>query len=318
MWGVDEDSSFTSIEEAVQFGEGPYDLAIICTPIYTHHVLALEAMELGLNVMIEKNLASTIDQGRMLVKAATAHPELCTAVGNQTRYFPKNWTMKKYYLENKQKFGDITSLYVTYLANWGKTRHGWRRWLADLFLEDMAPHQFDYIRYLTGMDVVQVQGINFRPKFSNFKGSSSTLAIMALAKPENYHNPDEWIYVDYRGDWQKKGETYEKYEMLCEKGDIQLLNKDVSAHIYTDEEGLKWTTENVPLADDVENNENKYSDLMLILEQFSKGIDSKGQLQPGTNIKDSIKSFSISMGIRESFQTKQAVFLPKYWENLSL
>ena len=55
-WGVDEDECYTSLEEAVQFSHQHYDLAIIATPIYTHHVLALEALDLGLNIIVEKNL----------------------------------------------------------------------------------------------------------------------------------------------------------------------------------------------------------------------------------------------------------------------
>ena len=70
-----------------------------------------------------------------MVKAAAKYPRQCTAIGTQTRYFPQNWTIKKYYLENKEALGAITSLNFTFLYNWGKTRQGWRRWLPDLFLD---------------------------------------------------------------------------------------------------------------------------------------------------------------------------------------
>jgi len=226
--------------------------------------------------------------------------------------------LKKYILEHKAQLGQICSLNFTALYNWGKTRHGWRRWLPDLFLEDMAPHHLDFMRYVSDMDVVQVQGVNFKQPFTNFRGSSTTFAIMALATPENYHNKDKWIYANYRGDWVKKGPIYEKYEINCAGGDVELYNKEVTATLFDDEEGFKWHQEKVPLSTDVEYNKNNYVDQQLILDEMYKGIDSKGKIQPKSNFRESIKSFSIGVGIKESFATGQAVFLPKYWENLNL
>lgn len=317
-WGVNEEDCFTTIEEVIQYGKGPYDCAIIVTPIYTHHVLALEAMDLGLNVILEKNLCSTIEQGRMLVKATVEHPQLCTATGTQSRYFAKNWTLKKYIQQHKQKLGEISSINAVCLYNWGKTRHGWRRWLEDLFLEDMAIHHLDYIRYVTGMDVVEIEGVNFKPKYSNFRGSSTTYAIMGLAKKENYYNRDEWIYGTYRGDWVSKGPLYDRYEVNCSGGRVVLMDKEVSAEIYDDEEGFKWHTDKVPLSSDVEGNPKNYTDQVYILDQMSIGIDSNGKIQPSTNFKEAFKSFTITMGLKESHRTGTKVFLPKYWENLPL
>ncbi len=321
-WGVKESETYTTMEEAIQFGKNSYNLVIIETPTFSHHVLAMEAMELGLNVICEKNMACTIDQGRQMVKTALKYPTLCTALGTQTRYFPQNWTIKKYFLENREQLGEITSLNLTYLYNWGKTRQGWRRWLRDLFLEDMAPHHLDLIRYLTDMDVVQVSGVNFTPSFSYFKGSSTTFAIIALSTPENYNDPDKWIYATYRGDWQKKGELFHKVDLNCVGGEINLLEKGkkktVDATIFEDPEGFKYNSENVPITSDIEYNSKDYVAELYLLEEMSKGIDSKGVNQPRTNFCDSFKSFAVTRGIVESFETKKAVFIPKYWKNLPI
>jgi predicted dehydrogenase len=296
-------------------------MAIIVTPTYTHHVLAIDALELGLNVISEKNMAVTIDQGRQMVKTAAKYPHLCTAVGTQTRFFPWNWSLKKAYLNNKERFGKITSLNMTYLYNWGKSRQGWRRWLVDLFLDDMAPHHFDLIRYISGLDVVQVQGaVNFKPSFSKFRGSSTTFAILALALPLDYNNPDNWIYMTYRGDWQKKGDLYHRIEVNCEGGELNLVDRkkyqSLIATYFTDEEGFNFTREKVAITSDVENNPHSYDSEVYMLEEMSVAIDSKGHLQPQNNYRDAIKSFAISRGIVESFNAGKAVFLPKYWENL--
>jgi predicted dehydrogenase len=323
MWGIKETEAFTSMEEALEFGEGPYNMAIIETPTFSHHVLAMEALENGLNVICDKNMASTIEQARDMVKTAQKYPHLCTAIGTQSRYFPQNWSLKKYYLEHQEQLGPITSLNLTYLYNWGKTRQGWRRWLRDLFLEDMAPHHLDLIRYLTDMDVVEVKGgVNFRPSFSYFKGSSTTFSIFALSTPENYHNPDNWVYVTYRGDWQKKGRLYHQIDFNCEGGELNLheenKEKTITATLFTDSEGYKFNTEPIKISSDIEYNSSNYASELYLLEEMSRGIDSNGKIQPKTNFKDAIKTFSITRGIVDSFKLGKAIFLPDYWKNLGI
>ncbi|MHA1585003.1 MAG: Gfo/Idh/MocA family protein [Promethearchaeota archaeon] len=320
-WGLDKEDAFTSIEEAMEYSKKPADLAIIETPTFNHHVLAIEAIEAGLNVICEKNMAQTIAQARQMVKVAAENPKICTAIGTQTRFFPHNWSVKKYLLEHKEELGKITSINMTYLYNWGKTRQGWRRWLRDLFLEDMAPHHLDLIRYLSDRDVVQVQGsANFCPSFSKFRGSSTTFAVLALAKPEDYNNQDNWIYATYRGDWQKKGELYHQVDLNCEGGEINLLEKDrkkiLTATLFDDPEGFKYHSDPVSITSDVENNSANYHSELYLLEEMSKGIDSNGKKQPSTCFANAIKSFAVTRGIADSFEQKKAIFLPDYWKNL--
>lgn len=322
-WGVKETEAFTSMEEAIEYGEGPYELAIIETPTFSHHVLSMEAMELGLNVICEKNMATTIGQARDMVKMAQKKKNLVTCTGTQTRYFSQNWSLKKYLKDNESILGDITSINMTYLYNWGKTRQGWRRWLRDLFLEDMAPHHIDLLRYITDMDIVMVNGgVNFRPSFSYFKGSSTTFAIFGLAKPDDYDNPDNWIYSTYRGDWQKKGRLYHQFEINCVGGELNLheenRKKEITSYIFEDPEGFKFKKDKVPITNDIEYNEKNYSAEMYLLEEMLIGIKSKGEKQPQTNFADAFKSFAVTRAIVESYNQKKAIYLPKYWKNLEI
>src|SRR5271157_83003 len=66
---VDNDQGYVSIEDCVQFGEKP-DVAVIATLINTHHSIVRETMALGINTICEKNLASTIQQGRQMLQCA--------------------------------------------------------------------------------------------------------------------------------------------------------------------------------------------------------------------------------------------------------
>lgn len=151
-FGIDEENGYISIEDAVKYGEKP-DLAIIGTPIYTHHSLARECMDLDINVICEKNMASTIYQAKQMVQAAMDKPYLCTALGTQYRYETPQWNAKKF-LQEENQIGEL-GMISWYSADYrGEKRWGWRRWLQDIYLEDMAVHWFDTLRYITGMDIV--------------------------------------------------------------------------------------------------------------------------------------------------------------------
>ena len=60
--GFPEENAYPSIEDACKYGEKP-DVVVIATPINTHHSIARECMELGINTICEKNMASTIPDG---------------------------------------------------------------------------------------------------------------------------------------------------------------------------------------------------------------------------------------------------------------
>ena len=164
-----------------------------------------EAMEMGINVICEKNMASNIIQGKQMVQAALDNPELCTAVGTQYRYFTRNWVAKQFFQQENTPIGELSSLRWTNAWVWGEKRTGWRRWLQDVYLEDMATHMFDLMRYTVGLDVVQVKADAFIPKYSNWKGSSTVYASMAMAHPDDYNHRHNWIWIQFYGDWQPRG-----------------------------------------------------------------------------------------------------------------
>ena len=114
-------------------------------------------MDHHLNVICEKNMASTIYQGRQMVQFTIDNPDLCTAVGTQYRYFPKNWAAHKFFTDPNNPLGKLAYIRWAGAGNWGEKRSGWRRWIQEIYLEDMCTHYFDLLRYITGMDIVQVK-----------------------------------------------------------------------------------------------------------------------------------------------------------------
>lgn len=62
------------------------DVVHICTPHDRHVPIALDALERGVHVLLEKPVAHTIEQAGLLVAAAKDHPDLKVGVCLQNRY----------------------------------------------------------------------------------------------------------------------------------------------------------------------------------------------------------------------------------------
>ncbi|MBD3351603.1 MAG: hypothetical protein GF364_08970 [Candidatus Lokiarchaeota archaeon] len=317
---LDEDQGYMSIEEVVQFGEKP-DLAIVATPINTHHGLVKETMDLGINVICEKNMASNIVQAKQMVQYAIDHPELCTAVGTQYRYGTGPWTAKNFF---KDMVGPDKPMGVLSMVDWqdysyrGEKRWGWRRFLPEIYIEDMSVHWFDTIRYITGMEFTQVQGSTFIACGSEWHGSTSVMATLGLAKLEDFDDRSKWAWVHFIGDWGRKGPTSQKFEMYFSNGQAKVNSPwGVETFICNNPNDFRKVEEDGYFPkQDIENLGTDFTGQPIILEQMSRGIDSGGKKQPGTNFKEAFKSFAVSMGCVESSFHGKAVWIPDYWKNL--
>ncbi len=317
---LDEDSIALSIEEFVEFVDKP-DLAVVATPIYTHHSIVREVMDLGVNVMCEKNMASTIYQGRQMVQKALDNPEILTGLGTQRRYGTQAWTAKKFFLQQDEEAKDV-SIGKLGMIKWddndyrGEKRWGWRRWLQEIYLEDMSVHWFDTMRYVTGMDIIQVKADTFMPRYSDWHGSSEVFVQMALAKPEDYNHRHEWVWCQFYGGWQRRGPTGQAVTFYGSDGQAIFSPWGMQCKLYVDpNDTRKFEEDGYFPQGDIENLGTTYVDHGIMLEQYSRGIDD-GETECGTNFKEAFKSFAVSMACIESSRTGETVWVPKYWADI--
>ncbi|NMC07417.1 MAG: Gfo/Idh/MocA family oxidoreductase [Candidatus Lokiarchaeota archaeon] len=303
----------TAIEDYVKFNEKP-DLAIIATPIFTHHSLVREVLKLGINVICEKNLASTLQQGRQMVQAALDHPELCTATGFQNRFNPGFWSAKQYLAQEEPSIGELGFIKWQDFGYRGESRWGWRRHLAEIYPEDQCPHWFDVIRWITGMDIVQVKADTFMPRYSEWHGASTICANLALAKPGEYRHRHNWVWAQLFGDWQLGGPPHSSFEFFGKKGQFSVAGLGLDIKVYPDMSNrTKFEEDGYLPVDAGPIRGTKYTGQQVILEQMSRGIDSKGKIQPDTNFVEAYKSFAVSMCAIESSHAGKAVWVPDTW-----
>ncbi len=115
------------------------DAVLIATPDHWHATCAIDALNAGKDVYVEKPLTRTIEEGPMIVKAARVNDRVCQ-VGMQQR-------SGKHYIEAKQQYVDTGKLGKVTLARtwWHGNGYHLRRAPASL---QTKPSNLDWARFL--------------------------------------------------------------------------------------------------------------------------------------------------------------------------
>lgn len=131
----------------------------ICTPNHTHHEMSIYAMKNGVNVICEKPMCKTLEEGRDMVKTAK-ETGLVNAVNFHNRFYPATYEMKQKI--QRGDTGRIWAVHGEYLQDWlfHDTDYNWR--IDPKFsgttraVADIGSHWIDLAETTTGMKVTQV------------------------------------------------------------------------------------------------------------------------------------------------------------------
>jgi len=117
------------------------DAAIIATPTVTHHKIAMDMLNQGKHVLVEKPICDSVQKAEELVKKAKKE-EVILAVGHIERYNPAVRFAKE--SMNAKKLGELISLASKRVSNFpGRIRD-----VGVIF--DFGIHDIDVMRYLAG------------------------------------------------------------------------------------------------------------------------------------------------------------------------
>jgi predicted dehydrogenase len=135
------------------------DCVHICTPNFLHFEMAKAALLAGKHVVCEKPLATTIAEGKELLKLAE-EKGLVHAVHFNIRYYPLVRQMKV--MREKGELGEIYSIIGSYLQDWlfYSTDYNWRL-EPDLSgkskaIADIGSHLMDLLEYISGLKITEV------------------------------------------------------------------------------------------------------------------------------------------------------------------
>jgi predicted dehydrogenase len=123
------------------------DAVVVATPPSTHVAVALEAIEAGKHVLVEKPLAPTTAGARRLMTAASA-AGVTLMVGHTFEYNPAVWKLRD--LVRSQELGDL------YYIDSARLNLGLYQNDVNVIL-DLAPHDVSIINHVLGRKPVAVQ-----------------------------------------------------------------------------------------------------------------------------------------------------------------
>ena len=134
--------TFTDLDSLIEAG---VDAVTIAAPTHLHHQVALACIAKGIHVLVEKPIASTVEEGREIVEAARA-AGVTLMVGHVERFNPAVATIKQ-----AIKDEDILSIAITRVGPFPPR-------MSDVgVVIDLAVHDIDLIRWFTESDIVDVQ-----------------------------------------------------------------------------------------------------------------------------------------------------------------
>ncbi|PST83216.1 hyaluronate lyase [Pedobacter yulinensis] len=133
------------------------DAVVIATPLNLHYNIAVDALEAGKHVYLEKTMTFDIPQALKLVKQAARYPRQIVQVGHQYRYSPLYFKVKE--MIDKGYLGKVSQIDCHWDRNWDWRRAvpqglndrqiNWRlyREFSGGLPAELLSHQIDFINW---------------------------------------------------------------------------------------------------------------------------------------------------------------------------
>jgi len=140
---------------------GGVDAITIAAPTHLHRDLALTCIRHGVHILVEKPIASSVEEGRAII-AAAQRAGVTLMIGHVERFNPAVEAIK-----NAIRDEDILSIAITRVGPFPP------RMSNVGVVIDLAVHDIDLIRWFTDSDIVEVQ-----PQLSNAIAEREDIALL--------------------------------------------------------------------------------------------------------------------------------------------
>jgi predicted dehydrogenase len=270
-----------------------------CTIPAAHAAVDEKALMNDLHVLVEKPLAMTLQDAARVVELA-AKRKLVHAVIQNRRFNPNLRRIKR--LLAQDLIGELTTVNVDFFvpAHFG----GFREKMNNVLLTDMAIHQFDAVRFLTGSNAQSVFCDEWNPKESWWRHGASAHAIFDMDDGARFTFRGSWCAEGLRTSWDGVwriigtkgticwdglGEVQGERVKLGESGPIQ-------RGLFYDCEAFTSNEEPDPL-----ESRGHFSVMYQFLRAVTEGIPAE------TRSEDNIHSLAMVLGAIESAKAGQKV-----------
>jgi predicted dehydrogenase len=269
-----------------------YDCVLVCTPPVSHVKLAIQAVDAGSNVFIEKPLSTTLE-GTKELQDLLHRKRLTAFVGYSLRFNKGINIIKK--LIDDQKFGKVvhaSAYFGQYLPDWRPSQdyrnsYTARKDLGGGIIFD-ASHEVDYLMWLLGKPV-SIQSDYADTDIINVNTEAVADVIMKFQKNIQGHVHMNFVRREYK----------RTLEVLCENGIIQWSLSDQTVRTF-DASSKSWTVlEAGQPVNDMYVDEMKHVIAMVRAKSRSPIID----------LENGISTLQMSLAIHESGKSGKRIML---------
>ncbi len=205
--GLPPDRGFRSLDEALAALE--FDAAVVVTPPPTHRPIAGQLLEAGKHVLMEKPLATTIEDARELVDIA-ARADRVLMVAQNYRYFNAFATVRD--LIARGEVGAVSAVNIAFHKD-ARTMFGYgdfRYSMEHVLLVDMSIHHFDMIRAALGDNAKRVYAQTWHVPDGNFQYDPAASVLLTMESGATVTYTGNWATyspeTSWNGDWEIVGE----------------------------------------------------------------------------------------------------------------
>lgn len=203
---------FENLDEALD--RTAPDVVLVTTPLPYHASVAIQALERGFDVIVEKPMAPTIEDAMRMIEAADRAGRRLT-VSQNYRHYPAARTVAR--LISDGALGAVGSATVAFRkygneAAPGESSH---YTLFEPLLLDMSIHHFDLMRFVLGAEAQSVFAAAWNPAWSRFRDPAEATATVLF---------DDRAVVAYHGSWVSTGRPTTwagEWVIECEDGEIE-------------------------------------------------------------------------------------------------
>lgn len=220
LLNMPEERCFQSLQSALAAVEA--EAVLITGNLPAHVPLALEALQAGKHVLLEKPFAPTLAEAQQVV-AMAANQNRVLMISQNYRFFPAVQAVIA--LIREGKLGEVGSVTIDFRrynnSSDAKAHRHYQLWQP--LLVDMAIHHFDLMRAVLSQEPTQISCLTWNPPWSQYVDPAAAAATITF---------DGGAVVNYRGSWVSSAPRTSwsgEWHMECTKGEIIWTSRDDTA-----------------------------------------------------------------------------------------
>lgn len=184
------------------------DVVVDCTIPAAHREVVLAAFRHGCHVLGQKPLADTLEHAREMVAAGQASGKSYGII-QTARFSAQNQGLRDFL--RARPFGRLTALDFRFFLGMHFPEGDFRNTMEHVLLIDMAIHQFDAMRMITGHEPVSVFCKEWNPAGSWYAHGASAAAIFSMS---------DGLQANYHGSWCAEGVQGSEWRVFGERGSL--------------------------------------------------------------------------------------------------